>query len=53
VLGLTTVAEYVEDEATLEALRTIGVDFVQGHFPGRPLPIDPPSGDPSDTPISA
>jgi diguanylate cyclase (GGDEF)-like protein/PAS domain S-box-containing protein len=53
VLGLTTVAEYVEDEATLEALRTIGVDFVQGHFPGRPIPIDTLSSDPSDTPVSA
>ena len=53
VLGLTTVAEYVEDRATLEALRTIDVDFVQGQFPGHPVPIDTLAGDPSDAPIDA
>lgn len=53
VLGLKTVAEYVEDQATLDALRTIDVDFVQGHFPGRPVPIDTLSGEPSGTSVSA
>jgi diguanylate cyclase (GGDEF)-like protein/PAS domain S-box-containing protein len=53
VLGLTTIAEYVEDQATLDALRAIGVDFVQGHFPGHPVPIDTLSGEPSDTPVTA
>lgn len=34
--GKTTVAEFVEDEATLNLLTEIGVDYVQGHFIGRP-----------------
>jgi len=37
-LGLRTVAECVEDEATLELLRAIGVDLVQGYFIGKPAP---------------
>ncbi|WP_175443096.1 putative bifunctional diguanylate cyclase/phosphodiesterase [Halofilum ochraceum] len=53
VLGLTTVAEYVEDRATLEALRSIDVDFVQGHFSGQPVPIDTLSGEPSNAPADA
>ncbi|SFK40746.1 putative bifunctional diguanylate cyclase/phosphodiesterase [Methylophaga sulfidovorans] len=36
VLGLKTVAEFVEDEATLISLQHIGVDFVQGYNIGRP-----------------
>ena len=38
-LGKKTVAEYVEDRATLEALKTIGVDFCQGYYTGRPTAI--------------
>ena len=40
VLGLVTIAEYVEDEATLELLREIGVDRVQGHYVGYPRAIE-------------
>ena len=36
--GKTTVAEFVEDEATLDILREIGVDFAQGYLIGRPSP---------------
>jgi PAS domain S-box-containing protein len=36
--GLQTIAEGVEDEATLELLRTMGVRFVQGFHLGRPAP---------------
>ncbi len=36
--GKTTVAEFVEDEATLEILREIGVDLAQGYLIGRPAP---------------
>ena len=36
-MGLTVVAEGVEDEATLERLRTLGCDMVQGFFLSRPL----------------
>lgn len=34
-----TVAEYVEDEHTLNILRSIGVDYVQGHWIGRPVDL--------------
>ena len=37
--GAKTVAEYVEDEATLRCLRELGVDWVQGYLIGRPVPI--------------
>ncbi len=36
--GKTTVAEFVEDEATLAILREIGVDYAQGYLIGRPAP---------------
>ncbi|WP_083383984.1 MULTISPECIES: diguanylate cyclase [unclassified Cupriavidus] len=39
-LGVSTVAESVEDEQTLHVLRTIGVDFAQGYVIGRPMPLD-------------
>ena len=35
-LGKQTIAEYVEDEATLELLRDYGVDFAQGNHIGKP-----------------
>jgi len=38
--GAKTVAEYVEDEPTLRCLRALGVDWVQGYFIGRPVPIE-------------
>jgi ammonium transporter, Amt family len=40
VMGLRTIAESVEDEPTLEALRRIGVDYVQGYLLARPKPLD-------------
>ena len=39
-LDRTTVAEGVEDAATLKLLRELGVDQAQGYFLGRPTPID-------------
>jgi diguanylate cyclase (GGDEF)-like protein/PAS domain S-box-containing protein len=38
-LGLKTVAEGVEDQATLELVRELGVDFVQGFGIHRPEPL--------------
>lgn len=38
-LGMQTVGEGVEDEATLERLRGLGVDYVQGYHLGRPVPV--------------
>jgi len=37
-LGLSVVAEGVEDQRTLELLGTIGCDGAQGYFIGRPMP---------------
>lgn len=31
IMGIRTIAEFVEDEATLAALRRLGVDYAQGH----------------------
>lgn len=39
-LGKKTIAEYVEDDATLDELDRAGVDFAQGFHVGRPGPID-------------
>ena len=39
-MGKQTVAEFVENETILEKLRGIGVDYAQGHYIGRPRPID-------------
>lgn len=36
--GKYTIAEFVEDEATLSILRDIGVDYAQGYLIGRPAP---------------
>nr|WP_255479316.1 bifunctional diguanylate cyclase/phosphodiesterase [Quadrisphaera sp. RL12-1S] len=37
-LGLSVVAEGVEDDATLGALRELGCDEAQGYFVARPMP---------------
>lgn len=38
-LGRQTIAEWVEDEATLRIVRELGVDYAQGFYIGRPLPV--------------
>ena len=38
-LGVLTVAEGIEDEATLKLLREFGVDYAQGYLIGRPAPL--------------
>jgi EAL domain-containing protein (putative c-di-GMP-specific phosphodiesterase class I) len=40
VIGLTTVAEFVESAPVLERLREIGVDYAQGYFLHQPEPVD-------------
>jgi EAL domain-containing protein (putative c-di-GMP-specific phosphodiesterase class I) len=35
VMGMQTIAEYVKDDATLAALRNIGVEFAQGYGVGH------------------
>jgi EAL domain-containing protein (putative c-di-GMP-specific phosphodiesterase class I) len=39
ILGMRTVAEFVEDEITLGKLAAMGVDFAQGFFIARPEAI--------------
>lgn len=38
-LGMRTIAEFVEDDKTLEALKDIGIDYAQGFGIDRPGPI--------------
>ncbi|MFJ8579035.1 EAL domain-containing protein [Micromonospora sp. NPDC093277] len=38
-LGISVAAEYVQDDATIELLKSCGVDFAQGYATGRPEPI--------------
>ena len=40
VMGMRTIAEFIEDEETLEALKKMGVDYAQGYAIGRPEAID-------------
>jgi EAL domain-containing protein (putative c-di-GMP-specific phosphodiesterase class I) len=39
VMGLTTIAEWVENRETLEALKELGVDYAQGYWLCRPQPL--------------
>ena len=38
-MGKKTVAEFVENDAILDKLHDIGVDFAQGYGIGKPVPI--------------
>ncbi|MFL5846741.1 MAG: PAS domain S-box protein [Solirubrobacteraceae bacterium] len=38
-LGMRTIAEGVEDQATLDLLASMGVDYAQGYLIGRPEPV--------------
>ncbi len=40
VMGMETIAEFVEDELVWNKLRAMGVDYGQGFFLGKPEPID-------------
>ena len=37
-LGIQTVAEFVEDQDVMDAIRELGIDYGQGYFIGRPSP---------------
>lgn len=39
ILGLKTVAEYVESEDILAHVRSLGIDYVQGYLMRKPTPI--------------
>ena len=38
-LGKRTIAEHVEDAQTLDAMRSMGVDYAQGFHIGHPAPV--------------
>lgn len=40
VMGIKTIAEFVESEAVASELRRLGVDHAQGYWSGRPEPLD-------------
>jgi EAL domain-containing protein (putative c-di-GMP-specific phosphodiesterase class I) len=42
ILGFRVIAEQVETQTDFEALRSIGVDFIQGHFIDRPHRLGEP-----------
>ncbi len=39
VMGKLTIAEFVEDEMTFNALQRLGVDYAQGYYIGSPVPL--------------
>ncbi|MBJ7328741.1 MAG: EAL domain-containing protein [Solirubrobacteraceae bacterium] len=39
-LGKHTIAEVIEDDGTWQALRDLGVEYGQGFFLGRPMPVE-------------
>ena len=39
LLGIQTIAEFVEDDETIKLLREIGVDYAQGYGIARPAPL--------------
>ena len=40
MMGKKTIAEYVEDQQTVDLLKQIGVDFAQGYFYSKPEPVE-------------
>jgi diguanylate cyclase (GGDEF)-like protein len=39
-MDIKTIAEFVEDKATLEAVTEVGVDYAQGYIIAKPMPIE-------------
>jgi diguanylate cyclase (GGDEF)-like protein/PAS domain S-box-containing protein len=52
-MGLRTVAEFVQNDTTIEMLRGLGVDYVQGYGVEKPRPLDDASrgGEPTSSPV--
>ncbi|MCW8930569.1 MAG: EAL domain-containing protein [Gammaproteobacteria bacterium] len=40
IMGMETIAEWVEDESTLLLLKEMGVDYSQGYYTGKPTPLN-------------
>ena len=51
--GMQTVAEGVEDAATMHLLREMGVGLVQGYHLGRPRPISPQGPIDAEAPVAS
>ncbi|HNQ48405.1 MAG TPA: EAL domain-containing protein, partial [Hydrogenophilus thermoluteolus] len=51
-LGKTTVAEFVEDQETLDLLKRLGIDAAQGYHLGKPTPTLPQCRDSAGTALS-
>lgn len=49
VMGIQTIAEFVQSEAILEQLRLIGVDYAQGYAIAHPRPLRSPFSFPVST----
>jgi diguanylate cyclase (GGDEF)-like protein len=39
-MNIRTIAEFVEDQETLQAVRQVGIDYAQGYAIARPAPIE-------------
>jgi EAL domain-containing protein (putative c-di-GMP-specific phosphodiesterase class I) len=39
VMGIRTIAEFVEDDAILERITALGIDYAQGYGIGKPHPL--------------
>jgi diguanylate cyclase (GGDEF)-like protein len=40
VMGIKTIAEYVESQAVMDKIKELGVDYAQGYFLGKPQPCN-------------
>jgi EAL domain-containing protein (putative c-di-GMP-specific phosphodiesterase class I) len=40
VMGIATIAEWVEDASTISLLRDMGVNYAQGYAVGKPAPFE-------------
>ncbi|MBL8485167.1 MAG: EAL domain-containing protein [Rhodocyclaceae bacterium] len=46
VMGMRTIAEWVEEPAALRVLRAVGIDYAQGHYFGQARPFELLAGEP-------
>jgi EAL domain-containing protein (putative c-di-GMP-specific phosphodiesterase class I) len=40
VMGMKTIAEFVETDAIMEQVKEVGVDYAQGYSIGKPTPFE-------------
>jgi len=40
IMGIKTIAEYVENSEIFDKLKSIGVDYAQGYYVSKPMPLD-------------